>query len=101
MASFRPTEYEYTVSYFETIELLATMSKRISREMDMMKRKALIQEYIPFYIAYRKEYAKMNIHSPIARAIRKKRYGEEYGRHFPNFYCPYSEMTNEQRKEIF
>lgn len=103
MAHFRPTEYEYTLSYFETLEFLATKSKYIFREMDMLKRKELIKEYVPFYITFCKEYSKFNVGTTIARAIRKKRYGNEYSyRCFPKIYSPKrADMTQEQFDELY
>ena len=99
MAHFRPTEYEYTVSYFETLEFLATLSKRIRRETDYFKRKELIREYIPFYCAWSIEYSKFNAWTPLAREISKKRYGN--ASRGPRIFTPYSWMTKEERAEHF
>ena len=95
MASFRVTEYEYNVAYFETLELLATLSKRIFREMNLMKRNELIRQYVTFYIAWAVEFKKFNGSNEMAKTIRKKRYGCEYGRE-PKCFCPIHAMTKEE-----
>lgn len=91
-------EYQYDLAYYKAAEFLESLSKDIRRALDMEKRVQLLNMYIPFYVAWRVNFAKFVRGTQIDMEIRQKRYNGKYG---PNPLKPFKYMTKEELEDFF